>query len=123
MASLSSKRKAFTNRQLKQRDTRARTSVKVTTATIVAVQPDAAPAGAPAGASAGASVFDAAVYSAALARFETAASACGSGDVKQMMRALVQQEFDAGGREAALQMRPYIIKYVGEQRGRLAGVQ
>ena len=114
MASLSSKRKAFTNRQLKQRDTRAKTSVKVVTATIVAVHPSTAAAALPA--------FDDALYSAAMARFDTAAGACEGGDVKQVMRALVQQEFDAGGREGALRMRPYIVKYDAEQRGRNAGV-
>lgn len=104
MASLSSKRKAFTNRQLQQRNAKGKPAAKLVTASIVAVAQPAADAG-----------FDHALYQSARARFEAAAVTCEEGDVRQMMRALVQQEFDAGGREGALQMRPYIVKYVGER--------
>ncbi|QYF93548.1 hypothetical protein KY495_23305 [Massilia sp. PAMC28688] len=114
MASLSSKRKTFTNRQLQRRDTGRKAPAKVSAAIVA----PAAAAG-----TAAPSAFDEAFYEAARSRFEAAVAACtSSDDVKQVMRAVVQQEFDAGGREAALQMRPYIIKFVGEHRDRnLAG--
>lgn len=112
MASLSSKRKTFTNRQLQRRDTRAKAPANVTAAIVP-------PATAAESISTAAGAFDEALYQASRARFEAAVAACESDvDVKQVMRALVQQEFDAGGRDAALHMRPYIIKFVGEHRDR-----
>lgn len=101
MASLSSKRKVFTNRKLQSRDAQAKKPVKP-------AKPVAAVA----------TVFDESVYADASARYHAAASAVGSDDARQLMRAVVQHEFDAGGRDRALKMRPYIIKFVGERRAR-----
>lgn len=112
MASLSSKRKTFTNRQLQRRDTRPKGPAKVSAAIVPAPASETISA-------AVTGAFDEALYEAAQARFHAAVAACESeSDVKQVMRALVQQEFDAGGRDAALQMRPYIIKFVGEHTAR-----
>lgn len=97
MASLSSKRKITVNRRLKQRDP----------------HPKAAP-----GPLAAKKVFDEEVYSQLKPRFASAiARSCeGDADVSKVMRALVQQEFDAGGKHGALQLQPYIVKFVGDYR-------
>lgn len=110
MASLSSKRKTFTNRQLQRRDVRGKVLTNTVSAAIVAVQNAAQPEPARA--------FDNVLYNAAKVRFDAALGSCETSDVKQVMRALVQQEFNTGGRGGALHMRPYIIKYVGEHRSR-----
>lgn len=109
MASLSSKRKAFTNRQLQRRDPRAKAAAPAPVT--VPQQVEAVTAIAPS------STFDDSFYAALKPRFESALGNGDSADVKQVMRALVQQEFDAGGREGALSLRPYILKFVGERAG------
>lgn len=112
MASLSSKRKASVNRRVQQRDTR------------VDGAPKAAKRGHAGGAAraSGAVAFDEAVYTLVKSRFVAAidGAAEAGADIKQVMRVLVQQEFDDGGREAALKMQPYIVKFVGEYRDRKA---
>lgn len=113
MASLSSKRKVFTNRQLQRRDPRAK-SPKAAAVTAIEDVASVGPAETVGPDTAG---FDDSFYAALKPRFD-AAVATDATDVKQVMRALVQQEFDAGGRDAALNMRPYIIKYVGEHGAR-----
>ena len=97
MASLSSKRKTSVNRRLKQRDVH----VKAAPMSVSAI-----------------GAFDERVYTQLKTRFDSAiAKSCDSdADVRMVMRALVQQEFDNGGRAAALQMQPYIVKYVGDYR-------
>ena len=97
MASLSSKRKTSVNRRLKQRDVHVKVAPVSVTAT---------------------GGFDEHVYSQLKTRFANAiAKNCDAdADVRKVMRTLVQQEFDKGGREAALQMQPYIVKYVGDYR-------
>lgn len=102
MASLSSKRKAFTNRQLQRRDTSAKKSAKPGKAIAAAVT----------------LTFDENVYADACSRYDLAANEVDSGDTRQLMRAVVQHEFDAGGRENALKMRPYIVKFVADRRAR-----
>lgn len=101
MASLSSKRKTSVNRSLKTRAT----PVKAAPLATVAVM-----------------VFDDHLYSQLKSRFASAvAMTCESGaDVKKVMRVLVQQEFDDGGRDGALQLQPYIVKYVGDYRDQLS---
>ena len=63
-------------------------------------------------------IFDEDIYTSARSRFQTtlASAATGDQDLAQVMRVLIQQEFDKGGRDAALKMQPYIVKYVGEYR-------
>lgn len=102
MASLSSKRKVFTNRKLQGRDTQAKKPVKAVQVTAVSSAP----------------VFDDAVYADARSRYDAAASQVDSGDARQLMRAVVQHEFDAGGRDNALKMRAYIVRFVADQRAR-----
>ncbi len=112
MASLSSKRKASVNRRVQKAGTRVDGAPKV--ASRGSARNDVR--------TSGAAAFDEAVYAQLKNRFASAiASACDAdGDVKQVMRALVQQEFDDGGRDAALKMQPYIVKYVGEYRDQRA---
>lgn len=112
MASLSSKRKIAVNRRLQRpADARAKQAQK----------PAAAGAAAKAVPKGSAPAFDESVYSQLKSRFESAvARECDAGDdVRQVMRVLVQQEFDNGGRDAALKLQPYIVKYVGDYREQL----
>lgn len=103
MASLSSKRKTSVNRRLQGR--RPDTAPKVALLQPAPAQVEVGP-------------FDEAIYINAKPRFHDAmAQAVAEGDdVAKLMRVLIQQEFDAGGRTAALKMQPYIVKYVGEYR-------
>ena len=107
MASLSSKRKAFTNRQLQRREPRAKVPQQAAAAMFaVADEPTVA-----------ASTFDDTVYASLKPRFRAALPPGHDDiDIRLVMRALVQQEFDAGGRDGANNLRPYIIKYVDEYR-------
>ena len=107
MASLSSKRKTITNRQLQRREPRAKVPQQATAALF-------GRADAPAF---GASTFDDTVYASLKPRFRAALPPGHDEiDIRLVMRALVQQEFDAGGRDGANSLRPYIIKYVDEYR-------
>lgn len=92
---------------------RAKPADKPSVASSSAVHP--APAMAPA------SSFDAQLYSQLKSRFEhVVSSQCDEGDdVKRVMRVLVQREFDEGGRDGALRLQPYIVKYVGDYREQL----
>ena len=105
MASLSSKRKTSANRRLQGRDRRSDNAPKMAARQPVATQIEVGP-------------FDENTYINAKPRFDEAMAQAGAGgdDVAKLMRVLIQQEFDAGGRTAALQMQPYIVKYVGECR-------
>ena len=101
MASLSSKRKSSANRRMQGRDRRVdapKVSIRQTVPTTV--------------------IFDEVTYTSARSRFEAAlgSAVTGEQDVAQVMRVLIQQEFDQGGRDAALKMQPYIVKFVGEYR-------
>lgn len=70
---------------------------------------------------AAAPAFDAALYSSLQTRFHSAVAGCSDdSNFEQVMRALVKQEFDAGGQVAALSLRPYIVKYMCEHRARVA---
>ena len=102
MASLSSKRKSSANRRMQGRDRRVDGAPK---AVIGKPELDVF-------------VFDDAVYTSARSRFQAAlgSAVTGEQDIAQVMRVLIQQEFDKGGRDAALKMQPYIVKYVGEYR-------
>ena len=102
VASLSSKRKITVNRRLKQRDTRVKAAPVAAAVTVA---------------------FDEHVYAQLKTRFASAvAKSCDAdADVRQVMRALVQQEFDDGGRDGALQMQAYIVKFVGDYRAQLGG--
>lgn len=115
MASLSSKRKTSVNRRLQQTDARGKTAPKAPAGRRDTMASDA---GTPALAANPHAGFDLTVYSKLKTRFETAIASAGddSGDLKHVMRVLVQQEFDDGGRDAALKLQPYIVKYVGEYR-------
>lgn len=101
MASLSSKRKTSVNRSLKLRATPVK-AVPVAAAAVI--------------------FFDEHLYAQLKPRFTSAvATTCEAGaDVRQVMRALVQHEFNDGGRPGALQMQPYIVKYVGDYRDQLS---
>ena len=102
MASLSSKRKTSANRRMQGRDRRVDSAPKA-----VIRQSDPV-----------VFIFDDAVYSSARSRFQAAlgTAVTAEQDIAQVMRVLIQQEFDKGGRDAALKMQPYIVKYVGEYR-------
>lgn len=65
--------------------------------------------------------FDTDLYAQLKSRFESVVSRqCGEGDdVQRVMRVLVQREFDEGGRDGALKLQPYIVKYVGDYREQL----
>lgn len=117
MASLSSKRKTSVNRRLQKRDPQAAAAPKAAAGKKEIKAVFGAGPTLPGVAAAG---FDQARYSQLKTRFDTALSdaLAGAWDVKQVMRVLVQQEFDVGGRDAALQMQPYIVKYVAEYRDR-----
>lgn len=101
VASLSSKRKTSVNRRLKMRDHHVKAAPVAVAAAIV---------------------FNEHLYSQLKTRFASAvAMTCEDGaDVRQVMRVLVQQEFDDGGRDGALQMQPYIVKYVAAYRDQLS---
>ena len=103
VASLSSKRKTFANRRLQERDRRADKAPKA--AALTARQMTAL-------------VFDELIYTSAKSRYQTAIdnAAAPDADIAIVMRVLIQEEFDIGGREAALRMQPYIVKYVTEYR-------
>lgn len=108
MASLSSKRKTSVNRRLQGANGRAKPSRHLAAATPIAAQAFALP-------------FDEQLYSQLKSRFESVVSSqCDDGDdLKRVMRVLVQQEFDEGGRDGALRLQPYIVKYVGDYREQL----
>jgi hypothetical protein len=108
VASLSSKRKASVNRRVQKRDARVDGAPKANhrSQSAAATRESAV------------SAFDESVYARLKNRFASALAGMGEadGDVRQVMRVLVQQEFDDGGRDAALKMQPYIVKYVREYR-------
>ncbi len=105
MASLSSKRKTSANRRLQGRDRRNDQAPKAATPQPAAAQIEVGP-------------FDEAIYINLKPRFDNAMAQAGPAgdDVATLMRVLIQQEFDTGGRNAALKMQPYIVKYVGQYR-------
>ena len=107
MASLRSKRKTVSTRQSQLRVAGAKTPAKSAAVVNLVV---AAPA-----------AFDQALYNTTRERFGAAVASCSDErDIEQVMRVLIKQELDAGGKDAALRMRPYIVQYMCEHRARVA---
>jgi hypothetical protein len=111
---VSSKRKSIANRQLQRRSPSVEKVVKPTAQRkmhSVREVPEVAVAPA---------VFCETTYGQAKSGYQMLVdNTCGEhSDLANIMRTVVQHELNGGGRDRALEMRPYIVKYVGECRAR-----